>query len=210
MEYRRLGEKAFLEGYHQRAVRIVTQDLGRYLMFCRNRLFNALWYAKSPGDTDLVLPPLDPEVAGRLVGRRLILYYGINPTTYLWPKADVSESAERAGLAAAGVANIDALMADWNRAQYNIHAKNYGAPAVLVSLLWSGIPSACCLAAILFGWRRVPRLVLAAAALYLVALLPNVMITHDVRHQCDFEVIFALLVVAPLEVLLRRGARRDA
>ncbi len=211
MAYRRLGEKEFLEAFRQRAREIVTRDLARYLLFSRNRLFNALCFSKSPGDTDLVLPHLEPGAAGRLVGRGLVLYYGINPTTYLWPRADVPESVERASLAAAGVTELDAVMADWARAQHNIHHKAYGAAAILVGLLWSGIPSACCAAAILLGWRKAPRLILAAAAIYLVALVPNVMITHDVRHQCDFEVLFALFLSAPLEVLLRRrAARRQA
>jgi hypothetical protein len=207
-EYQRLGERDFLEGYRQRALQIVTGDFGRYLLFSRNRLFNALCYSKSPGDTDLVLAHLDPEVADRLVGRRLVLYYGIRPTTYLWPRSEDPASVERAILAGAGVGDIDAVMADWSRAQGNIHAKTKGFAAILVGLFWSGIPSACLLAAILLGSRAIPRVALAAAAIYLIALLPNVMITHDVRHQCDFEVIFALFVSVPLEVFFRRRALR--
>jgi hypothetical protein len=207
-EYRRLGEREFLAGYRQRAREIVTRDLGRYLVYSRNRLFNALCFSKAPGDTDLVLPHLDPTVAGRLVGRGLVLFYGVNPTTFLWPRADLTESAERASLASAGVTNLDAFMADWARAQHNIRHKNYGAAAILVGLLWSGIPSACCLGVILLGGGRAPRLIPAAAALYLVALLPNIMITHDLRHQCDFEVLFALFLSAPVEVFLRWRAAR--
>jgi hypothetical protein len=209
-QYQRLGERDFLDGYRRRAREIVTDDLGRYLLYSRNRLFNALCFSKATGDTDLVLPPLGTELAGRLVGQGLVLYYGINPTTYLWPRSEVPETAERASLAAAGVTNLDALMADWVRAQRNIHAKNEGAGAVLEGLVWSGIPSAFCLAAILIGSGKAPRLILAAAALYLVALIPNVLITHDIRHQCDFEVIFALFLSAPIEVFLRRRGSRAA
>jgi hypothetical protein len=207
-KYQRLGEKDFLEGYHGRAREIVAHDLGKYLLYSRNRLVNALCFSKATGDTDLVLSALGPELEGTLVGRGLILYYGVNPTTYFWPRAEVTEPAERESLAAAGVANLDAVMADWERAQRNIHAKNYGIGAVLEGLVWSGIPTAFVLAAILIGSGRAPRLILAAGAIYLVALIPNVLITHDIRHQCDFEVIFALFLSAPIEVLLRRRAPR--
>ena len=205
LAYRQLGEKDFLEGYRRRALEIVTRDLGRYLAYSGNRLFNAVCFSKSAGDTDLVLAPLGPDVAARLVGQRLVFYYGIRPTTYLWPRSEVPASAERASLAAAGAQDIDALMADWTRAQANIRTKSRGAAAILVGLLWSGIPSACCLAAMLFGTKATPRLVGVAAAIYLLALLPNVMITHDIRHQCDFEVLFALFLAAPIEAFRRRS-----
>jgi hypothetical protein len=57
----------------------------------------------------------------------------------------------------------------------------------------------------LFGTKATPRLVGVAAAIYLLALLPNVMITHDIRHQCDFEVLFALFLAAPIEAFRRRS-----
>lgn len=203
-EYQRLGERAFLEGYRQRALQIVRNDLGRYLAFSRNRLMNALFFSKSPGDTDLVLVPLDPAVAQRLVGQGLILFYGVNPTTFLWPRSDAPASVLRARLAAAGVRDVDSAAADWERAQANIRAKSAGAWAVLSGLLWSGIPTACLLAACAAGSRAAPRLVLAAGAIYLAALAPNVLITHDVRHQCDFELVFALFLAAPIEAFRRR------
>jgi hypothetical protein len=207
-DYQRQGERSFLDGYRRRAIDIVTHDTGRYLRFSRNRLFNALCFTRSSADTDMVLAPLERDVGDRMVGRGLILYYGINPTTYLWPTASVPEPEERASLVAAGVADIDAVMADWARAQSNIRAKTLGFGAILVGVLWSGIPTACCIAVILLGSRAAPRLVLAAAAIYLLALVPNVMITHDLRHQFDFELLFALMVSAPLEVLLRRRVLR--
>jgi hypothetical protein len=207
-EYQRLGEKAFLEGYRLRARKILSNDLGRYLLYCRNRLFNALCFSQNPGDTDLVLEPVDNELGATLVGRGLVLYYGVNPTTYLWPRSELPASAEKTMLVAAGVRNIGPMMADWNRAQRNIRAKDRGAGAVLTGLIWSGVPSACLVAVVLFGSGTAPRLVLAAAGIYLLALLPNVMITHDIRHQCDFELIFALLVSAPLEVMRRLRSRR--
>jgi hypothetical protein len=209
-EYQRLGEKAFLEGYRERARQILSNDLGRYLLYCRNRLFNALCFSQEPGDTDLVLEPVDNDVGATLVGRGLVLYFGVNPTTYLWPRSEIPASEERSLLVSAGVRNIEPMMADWTRAQGNIRIKDHGPAAILVGLLWSGIPSACLLGAVLLGSGTAPRLVLGAACIYLLALLPNVMITHDMRHQCDFELIFALLVSVPIEVLRRRLSRRDA
>jgi hypothetical protein len=209
-EYQRLGEKAFLEGYRARARQILSNDLGRYLLYCRNRLVNALCLSQAPGDTDLVLEPIDSELGATLVGRGLVLYFGVNPTTYLWPRSDLPAPDERRLLEQAGVRNIGPMMADWTRAQSNIRIKDHGAGAILVGLLWSGIPSACLVAVVLLGSGTAPRLVLVAACIYLLALLPNVMITHDIRHQCDFELIFALLVSAPIEVLRRRLSRRPA
>jgi hypothetical protein len=208
-EYQRLGEKAFLEGYRHRALRIVTGDTGRYLLYSRNRLFNALAFSRSPGDTDLMLANLDQRVADRMVGRGLLLYYGIRPTTYLWPKSNAPASVEKASLVGAGVSDVDAAMADWTRAQDNIRNKEWGFVAIVVGLLWAGVPTACVLAAVFIGSPFAPRLVLAGAAIYLLALLPNVLITHDIRHQCDFDVLFALFVAAPMELLRRRRARPD-
>jgi hypothetical protein len=50
-----------------------------------------------------------------------------------------------------------------------------------------------------------PRLVLAAGAVYLVALIPNILITHDMRHQGSFMLLFAILVAGAVEAVLGSG-----
>ena len=88
------------------------------------------------------------------------------------------------------------------RAQEAIQSRTEGLGARFTCFAWSGFPSLCFVAALVAGRRSTPRLVLAAAAIYLVALLPNILITHDMRHQGSFMLLFALLVAGTVEAVL--------
>ena len=100
-------------------------------------------------------------------------------------------------------------MADWQRAQGVIQERTRGPLATLRGIAWAGAPSLFCLAAALMGWRTVPRLVAASVAIYLLALVPNVLITHDIGHQSDFVVLFAVFAAAPAEALVRSRMRPE-
>ncbi|HEY1848558.1 MAG TPA: hypothetical protein VGG37_05100, partial [Opitutaceae bacterium] len=208
LEYGRLGERAFLAPYRDRALRIVTGDTGRYLRFCANRLLNAVALCRPTADTERVQVAVDPGTARRLVGRGLLLYFGADDSVYLWRRDEGAVQGERAALAAAGARDPDALAADWSRAQSAIRARADSAAASVRRMLLSGFPTVALLAAAALGRRRTPRIVLAAAAIYAIALLPNVLITHDLRHQAEFALPFALFAAAPLEAARRRAASR--
>jgi hypothetical protein len=201
-EYVTLGETAFLEPYRREAIDIVSTDSRRYFTFCLNRLFNAVWLSRSPADIGMLTAHLKPAEVARLVGRRLILMCTGTPN-FFWPPSADSAEAELASFKAAGVGDPDALLADWERGQRTIRSRTEGAAIWLKGFAWSGFPTLCFAAALIAGRRSTPRLVLAAAAVYLAALIPNVLITHDIRHQGSFMLLFAVIVAGVVESLAR-------
>jgi hypothetical protein len=202
-DYARLGESAFLEPYRIRAAKILTGELGRYLDFSFNRLVNATCLSRSPSNIEMLSVQLPPAEAARLVGQGLILMCAGAPN-FFWARNTVPSAVELAGFKSAGVERPDALLADWARAQSKISARTEGADARLTGFAWSGLPTLCLAAALIVGRRSTPRLVLGAAAIYLVALLPNILITHDIRHQGSFMLLFALFAAGAVEALARR------
>lgn len=202
-----MGEKRFLEPYRRQASAIFAADGGLYAAFALDRFLNAVVYSKATSDTEAVQVQFGPGEAARLIGRGRLLAYGPD-RILLWPPSRESESVERGHLEVAGIAHVDSVLADWMRAQAAIRARMTGVSAVLAGFFLAGFPSVCCLVTLLLGIDFAPRLALGAAAIYLVALVPNVLITHDIRHQGNFVLIFAVLAAAPVEAILRQRARR--
>jgi hypothetical protein len=203
-EYVRLGERNFLEPYRRRANEILRNDFGRYCMFCFNRFIDAVWFGKAPTDIEMLSVRLQPSQAARLVGRRLILMCAGTPN-FFWARRDVPASTELASLQAAGIDEPNAVLADWVRAQGIIRARMESLAATLTSFAWSGFPTLCSIAALMVGRRLTPRLVPATAAIYLVALIPNILITHDMNHQGNFMLLFAVLAAGAVEAIFRRA-----
>jgi hypothetical protein len=204
-EYSRLGERAFLEPYRHEAGEIFRTEFGRYFRFCLDRLYNALCFSQQPADIEIVSVHLQADEAARLVGKRLILMCAGTPN-FFWARNTGPAEAELADLRSAGAGNPDQVLADWSRAQAAIQSRTEGLGARLTCFAWSGFPTLCFLTALLAGRRSTPRLVLGGAAIYLVALVPNILITHDMRHQGSFILLFALLVAGAVEAVARPSA----
>jgi hypothetical protein len=201
-DYARLGERGFLEPYRAEAGAILRDEPGRYLDFCLGRLFNAVCLARSPADIEMLSIRLEPSQAARMVGRRLILMCAGAPN-FFWAASDVPAPAELALIRSAGVEGAEAVLADWEGAQRRIHSRTEGTAALLAGFAWSGLPTLGCIVGLLAARRTRRRLVPAAAAIYLVALVPNVLITHDLRHQASFALLFAVFAAGAAEALVR-------
>jgi hypothetical protein len=204
-EYSKLGERAFLDPYRREAGDIFKTELGRYGRFCLNRLYNALCFSQQPADIQIVSVRLKADEAARLVGQRLILMCAGTPN-FFWARDTEPVEAELAQLRSAGAGNPDELLGDWSRAQAAIQSRTEGVGARFTCFAWSGFPTLCFIAALAAARRSTPRLVLGGAAIYLVALIPNILITHDMRHQGSFMLIFALLVAGAVEAVARSAA----
>ena len=203
-DYVRLGERAFLEPYRREAARILREERGRYARFCLDRLFNALCLSRSPADIEPMGVRPSRADAPRLVGRRLALMCAGAPGLF-WAGSPAPASAEDEALRQAGVEGRGPLLADWVRAQSALRERTQGAGTVLWDFAWSGLPSILLLAAAAAGPRRMALLLLACAGIYLTALIPNVLITHDVRHQGNFALLFAVFAAGAAEAWLRRA-----
>lgn len=206
-EYVRLGERRFLEPYRQEAAEIFRGDFRRYCVFSMNRLLDALCFCQPTADIEMLSVRLQPAQAARLVGRRLIIMCAGTPN-FFWTRGSVPASEELASLRAAGIDEPDRVLADWARAQATIRSRTEGASARLAGFAWSGLPTLCLFAALFAAGRSTPRLVLVTAAIYLVALAPNVLITHDVRHQASFMLLFAVLAAGTVEAIFRRARKK--
>jgi hypothetical protein len=205
-EYVRLGERAFLETYRRRAEEIMRTDFRRYCAFCANRLLDAVWFGRTPVDIEMLSVRLPSPQAAKLVGRRLILMCAGTPN-FFWARNPVPASVELANLEAAGIDEPETVLADWVHAQDAIRSRMDSLGATLTSFAWSGFPTLCCAVALLACGRSAPRLVLVTAAIYLVALVPNVLITHDMNHQGSFMLLFAVLSAGAVESIARRVRR---
>jgi hypothetical protein len=201
-EYVTLGESAFLAPYRREAAEILRGDLRRYVIFSLNRLHNAIWLSRSPADIGMLTAKLRPDEIARLVGRRLVLMCAGTPNLF-WPPSSDSAETELASFRSAGIADPDALLADWERGQRTIQSRTQGAAIWLKGFAWSGLPTLCFAAALIAGRRSTPRQVLAAASIYMVALIPNILITHDIRHQGSFVLLFAVIAAGVVESLAR-------
>jgi hypothetical protein len=203
-EYVTLGESAFLERYRREAGEILSGDFERYLIFSLDRLFNAIWLSRSPADIAMLTVHLKQTEAAKLVGHRLILMCTGTPN-FFWAPNPSSAEVELSSLSAAGVGDPAALLEDWERGQRTIRSRTEGAAIWLKGFAWSGFPTLCFAAAVTIARCSTPRLLLAAAAIYSVALIPNVLITHDIRHQVSFMLLFAVIVAGLSESLARRS-----
>jgi hypothetical protein len=203
-EYVTLGESAFLAPYRGEAAGIVGGDFGRYIMFSLNRLHNAIWLSRSPADIATLTANLNPAEISRLVGRRLVLMCAGTPY-FFWPPSSGSAEAELASFRSAGIADPEALLADWERGQRTIQSRTQGAAIWLKGFAWSGFPTLCFVAALIAGRRSTPQLGLAAASIYVVALIPNILITHDIRHQGSFMLLFAVIIAGLVEARARNS-----
>lgn len=202
-EYQRLGERRFLEPYRSRALELVTSDPAHYLACCGARLRNALVLAVPQVDTEPVDVFVEPGLAARLVGRRLVLFCS-GSAGLLWPPSQASVAQVRDALGDVTYTQREALVSDWTRAQAAIRAREASLPSLVRRFLWTGLPTVLCLVALAASRSWVPWPVGAAAAVYLVALIPNVLITHDLRHQTNFSLLFALFAAGAVEALGRR------
>ncbi|HEY1793245.1 MAG TPA: hypothetical protein VGG34_10025 [Opitutaceae bacterium] len=198
-----LGERRFLDPYRTEARRIMEEEPGSYVLFCLDRLFNALCLCASPSNIEVMHVHVAAPDAARLVGRRLALVCSGVPEL-IWPRQAWGEKTEHSLLVGAGVSGVDSLERDWARAQSDIESQTQGRASVLAGLAWSGLPTCLLLAAVLLALRSPPRLVLVSAVLYLVALAPNVLITHDERHQANFSLLFSVFSMGAWEALRRR------
>lgn len=201
--YVSLGESRFLEPYRRQAARILREERARYAAFCLNRLRNALLMSASPADVQLLAVRLAPDEAARLVGRGQILACSGAPN-FFWPPSSLAQDEERAQLKAAGLGHPEVVLADWSRAQAAIRERTEAAGSLAVRFVWSGLPTLCCLLALLLFRGAAPGVLRGAWALYLVALVPNVLITHDLRHQANFALLFALFAAGVAEGIERR------
>jgi len=202
-EYVRLGERRFLEPYQEQAREILRSDFRRYCIFSLNRLLDAVCFCQSPADIEMLSVHLKSAQAARLVGQRLIIMCAGTPN-FFWARSSVPASVELSGIRAAGIDEPEAVLADWARAQKAIQGRTENPAAVLTGFAWSGLPTLFIVAAFFAARWSPPRLVLAATAIYLVALVPNVLITHDMRHQGSFVLLFAVLGAGAVETILSR------
>jgi hypothetical protein len=201
-----VGEARFLEPYAARARAILTGETLHYLRNCYHRLASALVYSDPSSDTGNMGVVLEPNAAWRLVGKGALFYLrqDEHSGSFLWASPGLSRDERRAVLVGAGVTQVDAALADWDRSLADVARARRAAGTVLLGLLWSGIPSLVLLASVAYARRNLPGVVVTGGVVYLVALVPNILITHDIAHQHDFAVVFSLAFAGLFEGIRRR------
>lgn len=204
-----LKEHAYMERARGQAVALLRRHPFRYLRFVGHRLVNALaftqdsWNAVPCGvaasDGDLI------RLQAASLGARISRH-----STFYWASLDLPPRVFAARLAASGVVRRRALFDDWFNAREALLA--YGAEPlqILTDLALSGLPMLCLLLYFLLRFRRAEPVVFATAMFYLVALTPNILVSHYSDYQFTYLVLLAGFVALLLGEIEGRVRQRFA
>jgi hypothetical protein len=177
-----LGERGYLEASRRAVVTSLRQHPARYLPFVLNRLVNAMVFTQNSTDCVVCSAPVSVDDLIRLqtvgLGAR-----AAPAAPFFWTSLDLAPEEMPARLVAAGVAERRALYADWLRARAYAAASRSDPWHLLAGFSLSGLPLACLLLYGALKRRQTEAVVLAMAAFYLLALAPNILVTHDSNHQ---------------------------
>lgn len=198
-----LKEHAYMKQARRQACALLRRYPLRYLHFVGDRLVNALAFTQNSWN---VMPCRVAESDGDLIrlqaaglGARIS-----RDSPFYWASLDLPPRVFAARLAASGVVRRRALFDDWFNAREVLLAVNAEPLQILTGLALSGLPMLCLLLYLLIRARRTEPVVLATALFYLVALTPNILVTHNSDYQFPHLVLLAGFVALLLGEIQRR------
>jgi hypothetical protein len=198
--YTEQGEAAFLAPYRALALASVRRDPWRFARFVLNRAVNALVWARWSTDASPAFDRLPPQDEAQLAGAGLAMPRpgGL----LLWLGLDLSPGEFLARLRPLALAEPQHAYRSWLATKAAVLAWS-GRPIILLAALaLSGLPTLCFLGTVLLRRLRTGTAVWFAGFIYLVALLPNLLLTHDHNHQAGFLGLHAAIVAAFVAALL--------
>jgi hypothetical protein len=203
--YTRLGETRFLEPYHKLGLRSVTSDYPRFIQFVLNRASNALALCEWKTSALASRLPLRPRDEDRLAAAGLAGILDGRPVVWLCLDLSPGEFAERTR--PLGLSDPERAFRSWLETKAEASSRFDTPLNILGAFAISGLPTLAFLLVVLFRRVRVDTATVFAALIYLVALLPNILITHDASHQPIFVALQAVLVASLVAAVLEgRGS----
>ncbi|MEY2880456.1 MAG: hypothetical protein RLZZ15_2836, partial [Verrucomicrobiota bacterium] len=204
-DYTARGERVYLADFAPRALAVREAGLGRWLRHVAARARNVFLHCDTtPRALGFNRPP-SPADAARLVAAGLAVRSG---GSLNWTSLDLAPAEFGRRAAAARLENLDAVAAEWLGAR--AYAERQGARPAAVASAWlfGAVPLVALLLALALR-RDSPELRLGGL-IYLVALLPNVLVTHYLAHQLHFLGLHALFLVSAGAAFYERTRARRA
>jgi hypothetical protein len=206
--FSQLKERAYLEDARQAAIAFLRQHPARYFRFLGNRLINALVFTQNSSDCVTCTATVSVDDLIRLqaagLGARASMW-----TPFFWTSLQLSPPEMPARLVSAGVAQPRVLYYDWLNAHAAFVANRANPLHILAEFSLSGIPIACLLIYLALTRRQTESVVIAAATVYLLALAPNILVTHDSNQQLlHLGLLSGFTAILVAELHGRLSARR--
>lgn len=195
VDYTLRGESAFLADYRVKARALLAADPHKFIHDVGGRALAAFSYCDTAPHVYQCLAGVGQGDAVKLVADGLAARFTA-PLPLFWTSLDLSPQAFEKRVGQLGLAAPQPVTRDWLNAKSAMLDGESQPRRILSGIALAGLPSACLLGTLALRRRNSDRYFLFCALFYVVALLPNVLITHYVSHQLHFLGLHAFFIVS--------------
>jgi hypothetical protein len=195
VEYTTKGEAAFLADYRDKARAILDASPGNFVRHVGGRALSVFSYCETAPHAYVCRADLSREDGAKLVGADLAARL-TRPLPVIWTCLDLSPAEFESRLERSGIAEPRPITRDWLNAKAARLEGETRPVRVLSSIALAGLPAACLLGTLALLRRRTDFSFALCALFYVVAVLPNVLITHYSSHQLHFLGMHAFFIVS--------------
>lgn len=195
VDYTVQGEAAFLSGYRPKARALLAAAPGQFAQHVLGRALSVFSYCDTAPHIFISRAAIRHDDVVKMIDAGLVARF-TNPLPVWWTSLNLS-SAEFAGqLDRLQVEKPREIERDWLNAKAAMLDAQTRPSRVLSSFSLAGLPAACLLGALALRRRSADLYLVLTAVFYLVAVLPNVLITHYAAHQLHFLGLHSLFLVS--------------
>jgi hypothetical protein len=198
--YASMGEPAFMAYYRREARAAVTAQPARYLAFVGHRAANAFIFTATPFDLAFTEAAFTASDRIRLTNAGLLVPV-IGQRTSIWLCLDQAPEDFFRLTDTLGLEDAPAVRRDWLAKAVRTRTDATSLRRVLGGFMLAGIPFACLLGAGLLQRTRLEPACAWATVVYLAALVPYVLISHNARQQYPhlaLQVVFGAIFLDAL------------
>jgi hypothetical protein len=195
IDYTLKGEDAFLEEYRPKAKALVAEAPMEFVRHVGQRALSVFSYCETAPHALVSRLKLSRTDADALVRADLAASLSQSQPV-VWTSLGLSPAQFEGRLHGLGVADPRLVLRDWMNAKAAMLRGETEPVHMLSSIAMAGLPSACLLGTLALRRRRTDPVFALVALFYVVALLPNVVITHYSTHQLHFLGFHAFFLVS--------------
>ena len=193
VDYTLNGEALFLKEFEAKARAAIAADPGKYWRGIAGRAANVFCYCNTDATLAICEVERDPADARTIVAADLAARL-TQPLPIWWTSLNLSPAEFHERLYALRVADKPRLEENWSRAKEAMLDLRSLPSRILMGLSLSSLPAIAILLGLLLA-KPGPGLAMASAwTFYVVAQLPNVLITHYSTHSLHFRAFHALAI----------------
>jgi hypothetical protein len=198
--YESMGEPDFMAYYRREAWAAVTDQPARYLAFVGHRAANAFIFTATPFDLAFTEAPFTASDRIRLTNAGLLVPV-IGSRTSVWLCMDYAPEEFLRQTGTLGLEDGSSVRRDWLAKAVQTRTDATSLRRTLGGFMLAGFPCVCLLGAGLLQRTRLEPTCAWAAVVYLAALIPYVLISHNARQQYPhlaLQVVFAVIFLEGL------------